>query len=80
MEFCKEMDEVEEYLKTKIYPLHMQNDKGMKANFRRKCRSFAIQDNNLQYVHKPNRKKLNGVLFVYILGGNCVNNGNIREY
>ena len=60
MEFGIEMDEVEEFLKLKKYPVHVGNDKGKKANFRRKCRSFVIQDDCLKFVHKPNRKNSTG--------------------
>ena len=39
MDFTEEMEEVEEFLQ-KTYPEHLGNDKGKKANFRRKCRLF----------------------------------------
>ena len=58
MEFSKEMKEVKEFLVSDTYPEHLGNDKGKKANFRRKCRSFVIQDNCLKYIHKPNSKDL----------------------
>ncbi|KAK3865700.1 hypothetical protein Pcinc_028710 [Petrolisthes cinctipes] len=58
MEFATEMDEVEEFLQTNKYPVHVRNDKGKKANFRRKCRAFVIQDECLKFVHKPNRRDM----------------------
>ncbi len=60
MEFASEMDEVEEYLRSKKYPVRVGNDKGNKANFRRKRRAFVIQDDCLKFVHKPNRKDITG--------------------
>ncbi|XP_076056266.1 zinc finger and BTB domain-containing protein 11-like [Oratosquilla oratoria] len=58
MDFNTEMDEVEEFLRSKKYPVHVGNNKGKKANFRRKCQAFTIQDDFLKYVHKPNRKEV----------------------
>ena len=60
MDFTTEMDEVEEFLRSKNYPVHVGNDKGKKANFRRKCQAFTIQDDCLKYVHKPNKKDITG--------------------
>ena len=60
MDFSVEMDEVEAFLRTNQYPVNIGNDKGKKANFRRKCRSFVIHDDCLKFVHKPNRKDMTG--------------------
>ncbi|KAK4316343.1 hypothetical protein Pmani_012472 [Petrolisthes manimaculis] len=67
MEFATEMDEVEEFLWTNKYPVHVENDKGKKANFRRKCRAFVIQDECLKFVHKPNRRDLTEVRFLGVI-------------
>ena len=55
MDFSNEMDEVEEYLRTKKFPASVGPDKGKRANFRRKCKAFVIHDNCLMFVHKPSR-------------------------
>ena len=60
MDFTTEMDEVEEFLRSKKCPVDVGNDKGKKANFRRKCRAFLIQDDCLKFVHKPNRRDSTG--------------------
>lgn len=55
MDFSNEMDEVEEYLRTKKFPASVGPDKGKRANFRRKRKAFVIHDNCLMFVHKPSR-------------------------
>ncbi|XP_076037508.1 zinc finger and BTB domain-containing protein 11-like isoform X1 [Oratosquilla oratoria] len=67
MDFHTEMDEVEEFLRSKKYPVHVGNNKGKKANFRRKCQAFTIQDDCLKYVHKPNRKDITEVRFLRVI-------------
>ena len=60
MDFTTEMDVVEDFLRAKMYSVHVGNDKGKKANFRRKCQAFTIQDDCLKYVHKLNNKDITG--------------------
>ncbi|KAK4299280.1 hypothetical protein Pmani_028422 [Petrolisthes manimaculis] len=67
MEFATEMDEVEEFLRTNKYSVHVGNDKVKKANFRRKCRAFVIQNECLKFVHKPNRKDMTEVRFLWVI-------------
>ncbi|XP_076061539.1 uncharacterized protein LOC143037290 [Oratosquilla oratoria] len=49
------------------YPVHVGNNKGKKANFRRKCQAFTIQDDCLKYVHKPNRQDITEVRFLRVI-------------
>ena len=51
---------VEAFLRSNQYPVNVGNDKGKKANFRRKCRSFVIHDDCVKFVHKPNKKDMTG--------------------
>ncbi|KAK4310549.1 hypothetical protein Pmani_017906 [Petrolisthes manimaculis] len=67
MEFATEMDEVKEVLRTNKYPVHVGNDKGKTANYRRKCRAFVLQDESLKFVHKPNRRDLTEVRFLGVI-------------
>ncbi|KAK4316575.1 hypothetical protein Pmani_000913 [Petrolisthes manimaculis] len=67
MKFATEMDEVEEFLWTNKYPVHVGNDKGKKANFRRKCWAFVMQDECLKFVHKPNRRYMTEVRFLRVI-------------
>ncbi|XP_076069784.1 uncharacterized protein LOC143041661 [Oratosquilla oratoria] len=45
----------------------LETTREKKANFRRKCQAFTIQDDCLKYVHKPNRKDITEVRFLRVI-------------
>ena len=42
-------EDIERYIREKVYPSEIGTDKGKKANFRRACNPFTIVDGQLMY-------------------------------
>jgi len=61
-----QLDEIEHYLRTKIFPTRCVGNRGLKANFRRQSRRFLVEDDVLYYRHSLRRTNSQGIKHVVL--------------